>query len=318
MSEVVCYVSKVQQRRHVVPVAAVGGWRVVSGPRPDVAGCVVVCVCAGDERRAMACGARGTVLMEHGLGQCYEGVEAGSVWGAGRGNLRGRLGLILPGAFAMGQHAGASVVPVFAVGCPAMDGWLGRGGRRDLSGRRPVVAVSTHWDCHVCPETRSAWPWIAEEVEAMGRDGRWSVLGHYHPHEVRAGSLHERLRVYHRGGCEVVDAWEEVMERADVFITDNSSSLYEFAALGKPVVCLSPPWYRRGVRHGLRFWEALPGVEVVEAGALRETVAEVLRDDAVGAGLRGAAMPLAWGEMDGGAAGRAVRVIQQLAGGASL
>jgi hypothetical protein len=159
---------------------------------------------------------------------------------------------------------------------------------------------------------------VAQEFEALGRDGRWSVLGHYHPHEIRAGTLHERLRVYHRGGIEVVDAFEEVMERADVFITDNSSSLYEFAALGKPVVVLSPPWYRRFVRHGLRFWEALPGVEVTRAEDLRETVAEVLRDDAVGARLRAVAMPLAWGEMDGGAAVRAVGVINQLAGGVAL
>jgi hypothetical protein len=312
--DIVCFVSKPQQRRFLVPVAAAAGWRMVAGKNPDVQGCVVVCVCYADERRALDLGARGTVLMEHGLGQCYSGMPSDGPWSAGRGWQRGRLGLLMPGPYARDQHQAGTALPVLQVGSPYLDAWVGRSGQRDLTGRKPVVAVSTHWDCHACPETRSAWPWIVEEVERLGGDGRWQVLGHYHPHERRTGTLEERLRVYRRAGIEVVDSWPEVMMRADLYVTDNSSSLYEFAALGKPVVVLSPPWYRRHVRHGLRFWDALPGLEVVRAEDLRETVAAALADDAEGAALRARAVPLAWGELDGGAAVRAVGAIEQLRG----
>ena len=136
------------------------------------------------------------------------------------------------------------------------------------------------------------------------------MLGHWHPHEAReGGALPERLAFYAEHGIEPVAQFEEVMERADVYICDNSSSLYEFAALGKPVVVVSPPWYRRQVHSGLRFWEALPGVEVRRPEALAETVAAVLADDSDGARLRAKAMPLAWGALDGGAAARAAAVI---------
>jgi hypothetical protein len=63
-----------------------------------------------------------------------------------------------------------------------------------------------------------------------------------------------------------VASLREVQRRAAVYVCDNSSSMYEFAATGRPVVVLDLPegrikgiGYRRNINHGLRFWDALFG-----------------------------------------------------------
>jgi CDP-glycerol glycerophosphotransferase (TagB/SpsB family) len=69
------------------------------------------------------------------------------------------------------------------------------------------------------------------------------------------------------------------MDKADVYIIDNSSTLFEFASLDKPVVVLNPPWYRREINHGLRFWEfADVGVNCNNGGKLASCVDKALDD----------------------------------------
>jgi len=60
---------------------------------------------------------------------------------------------------------------------------------------------------------------------------------------------------YRQCGIEPVWDFEEVMERADLYVNDCSSTLYEFCVTGKPVIILNAPWFRRGVHTGIRFWE---------------------------------------------------------------
>ena len=87
---------------------------------------------------------------------------------------------------------------------------------------------------------------------------RWTVLGHGHPR-----ILDQLMPVYEELGIEPAYTFEEVLDRASVYCCDNSSTLFEFASLDRPVVVLNPPWYRREVEHGLRFWEAATvGVQV--------------------------------------------------------
>lgn len=62
------------------------------------------------------------------------------------------------------------------------------------------------------------------------------------------------------------------------FVAHNSV-LYEWAALGRPVVVLDAPWFRRNVDHGLRFWShADIGIRVREPEQLIDAVAEAVQD----------------------------------------
>jgi CDP-glycerol glycerophosphotransferase (TagB/SpsB family) len=47
------------------------------------------------------------------------------------------------------------------------------------------------------------------------------------------------------------------MEKADVYICDNSSTIFEWCMTEKPIVLLTPPFYRREVTHkgNPRFWK---------------------------------------------------------------
>ena len=73
--------------------------------------------------------------------------------------------------------------------------------------------------------------------------------------------------------------FEDVVRRADLYIADNTSTLFEFAALDRPVIVLNAPWYRRGVEHGLRFWEfADVGVQVDDPESLVDAIGRALED----------------------------------------
>ena len=131
-------------------------------------------------------------------------------------------------------------------------------------------------NCTLQPETRGALDHYRAALPALARE--FTVLGHGHPRlfmDPRAGLA----ETYRSLGIEVVQSFDEVLERADLFVADNTSALYEFAATGRPVVVMNAPWYRRTVEHGLRFWEfADVGLQVDEPGQLVATVERALRD----------------------------------------
>jgi UDP-N-acetylglucosamine:LPS N-acetylglucosamine transferase len=100
------------------------------------------------------------------------------------------------------------------------------------------------------------------------------VLGHGHPR-----IMERLLPIYDALDIEPVYDFEEVLERADCYVCDNSSTMFEFASTGRPVVVLNPPWYRREVNHGLRFWEAAGvGVNCDRPQDLAGAVATALQD----------------------------------------
>jgi hypothetical protein len=102
---------------------------------------------------------------------------------------------------------------------------------------------------------------------------RFTVIGHGHP---RRSELASR---YRRAGIEHVASFSEVCRRASIYVADNTSTLFEFAATGRPVVVLNARRYRRDVRHGLRFWDAAGvGPNVDRPRDLPDVVARALED----------------------------------------
>lgn len=184
------------------------------------------------------------VYSEHGAGQSYVGVKSGSYIGAL--DRAGVVAVLVPGHDAARRHTAVHpTIPAHAVGCPKLDRWHRvKPPRRD----RPVVAISFHWACRLCPETKGAWTHYRAAMPKLAR--RFEMLGHGHPRLLNKAMR----RHYERAGIEVVESFDEVIERADVLAVDNSSVLYEWAALDRRCVVLNAPWFRKGVEHGLRFW----------------------------------------------------------------
>lgn len=218
----------------------------------------------GDMKKARRLGYGNFARLEHGIGQSY-GTRHPSY--AGGGDADDVSLFLMPN-----QHSAdcwQTAYPnaqVEIVGSPRLDQVP-----RRQAGHGPVVALSFHWRCTVAPETQPAFPHFARALRPLARLAK--VIGHAHPR-----ILADLEPYYRQAGIEVVADFDEVCRRADVYVCDNSSTMYEFAASGRPVVTLNAPEYRRDVHHGLRFWDAIPGVQVDEPDDLIRAVETALAD----------------------------------------
>jgi hypothetical protein len=208
--------------------------------------------------------------IEHGIGQSYAGdprLAKHPAYAGGRDHGDVELFLV------PNQHAGDRWMQanpnahVLVHGSPRVEylrSWFMESPeQRELAERfGPVVGVSFHWSSNMVPELKSALPYFGGDVQALTR--KYHVLGHCHP---KARTM--MMPWFKQAGIEFVPSFENVLGRADVYVCDNSSTIYEFASLRRPVVLLNPPWYRRTINHGLRFWDAAGvGVQVNDRGSL--------------------------------------------------
>lgn len=268
---------------HILPVwlalpAEVRGSFYVPAARDGIPGMVVgrapeanrptLTASVGDLRRARS-RRRPAAIMEHGCGQSFGGDPRSATQPSYAGGIGRDAELFLhPGEHPAGRdRARYPKARVEVVGCPKLDTLP----RKDRDGE-PVVCVSFHWNCRVSPETMTAEDAFRSQIVALAR--RYTVIGHGHPRILRRLSLW-----YARMGIETVRTFDEVCARADVYVNDASSTLFEFASTGRPVVVLNPKRYRRTVDHGLRFWEASTvGVNVDEGDDLAAAVELALED----------------------------------------
>ena len=166
-------------------------------------------------------------------------------------------------------------IPSVVVGCPKLDKYV----KFEAPTGKPEVAFSWHWDAYVVPETRSAWKHYNSSLRQVAHEGKglWTPLGHAHPR------AHTMVKFdYGRLGWEYLRRFEDVCRRASLYVCDSSSTIYEFAALGRPVVVLNAPWYRKNVYHGLRFWDHIPGIQVNHPKELGKAIKEALTNDTWG------------------------------------
>jgi hypothetical protein len=252
-----------------------------------------------DMVRARRWGYSHIAYLEHGIGQSYG--NGHPAYPGGR--EREAVGLFLSPneTAAAADRAAYPRARVAVIGAPRLD---------TLPRRVPdgltTIAVSFHWSGGAVPELRSALDHYRSALYGLGL--RWHVIGHSHP-RVDLSELYRSL------GWEYVRDFDEVCRRADVYVCDNSSTLYEFASTGRPVVVLNAPWFRRDVSLGLRFWEAAGvGVTVDEPRYLEPCIFGALADPlGVFAASREAALAIAYGLRTNAAAAGATAVLDWLA-----
>lgn len=250
-----------------------------------------------------------TIYVEHGAGQSYldGGGTVRAVGYSGGPRMERVVLFVCPSQtvadrWAARYPAAATVV----VGCPALDRWH-RNPSPAVDGDGPVVAVTFHWRCRVAPETLSAWPFYDGVLPALVGEARrrgWRLLGHEHPKW--RGELNAR---WERLGVEV-GSYRDVLDRATLLVADNTSLLPEVASLGRPVVWLNAPVYRRDVEHGGRFWEWPRGqVTVDEPADLLDGIAAALADPPDVRAAREAMVDSVYAHRDGCAADRAAAAV---------
>lgn len=195
---------------------------------------------------------RTPVLLEHGAGQTYLDARWHPSYPGGQ--KRDAVGLFLctnEGVAALNSEAYPDI-PTAVVGSPYLDYLEGvRWSRIPSEVGAPVLGLAWHWPCRVSPEAGWAFPeWGGETLRRLVEGWPGPVLGTSHPR-----ALLHAARWYERAGVEVVPEWADMVRRVDVMSVDNSSVLFEAAALEIPVVLVNSARWRRDVDHGLRFWE---------------------------------------------------------------
>ena len=314
------YIDHLAPTWHALPAEARGSFLVPAGPEGKVAAAharalgitadilpntktdrLTIVAAVIDHGDAVSRG-RPIAYLNHGVGQAWRD-KHGRLIPSGVGKpKRDVRAFLAPGPFAARitreVHPNATV---HEVGSPKLDGWLAH---RPRAGP-PVIVVSTHWDHALTPESRSAFPHYLPAIIALAKRQDVLVMGHAHPRA--ANSVRPRLAT---AGIPFLTTFDQVLEQASVYITDSSSTLFEFAATGRPVVVLNAPAYRREHHHGLRFWEAASvGVNVDHPSELQAAVLEALEDAPERQAARAAALAIAYAPLDGRATERAVTAL---------
>lgn len=204
------------------------------------------------------------IYMEHGIGHTYSNQHPSYAGAPGR--VRTTLFL---NQHHLTDEKNKTTYPNAAhaiIGVPRLDTIT----PRPAEGR--TVAISFHWECRVSPESRSAFEHYRHGLRQL-RNQNYQLVGHAHPHR----GWPEKLKGYYqRHGIPYIPTFNQVLEQADVYVIDNSSTGYEFAAAGRNVIHMNAPWYRKYINHGIRFWDYLPGPMVDDYKELISTIHDVL------------------------------------------
>lgn len=250
------------------------------------------------------------ILCEHGAGQSYgggsdnpfEAVKSPSYIGSI--DRAGAIAVLVPGEYQAARHQKIHpTIPAYPIGVPKLDRWH----RQELPKNGNTVAVTFHWECKICPETRSAFRHFQRSVYEL--KDKFNIIGHAHPkaqHQLRPFFLKHNIPFF--------EDFEEIIERAHLLCVDNSSVLYEWASLDRPILAMNAPWYRRDLDppHGLRFWSHIPGLQVDEPQNLKKMVSTALADSKEIKKHRQQIMDEVFAVRDGSAAELACQAIEKI------
>lgn len=254
----------------------------------------------GDLREARNTG-RPIVLMEHGAGQSYSGRQNSYAGGQDRSGV---ALLLTPNRMAAERnHRAHPGIPNAVIGCPKLDQWHLQPPRERSS--PPRVCVSFHWDATFITEARSGFQHFRSALPILQRAKEYELVCHAHPR------IRERMeRTCAEFGIRFIPNFADVVRECDLFAIDNSSTLFEFASLDRPVVVMNPPWYRKGANHGLRFWDCADvGVQCDHPDKLHGAILLALSDDVEQQQRRHAIIDRVYAVHDGTASAKAAEAI---------
>jgi hypothetical protein len=226
----------------------------------------------GDAKIGRRLGYGPFAFLEHGAGQAY-GNDGPSHSSYAGGPERADHELVMvPNDYAAQKwRASYPRAQVEIVGCPKLD---------DLPRKEPnpakVVAISFHWPAPISISGYAGTA-LADYLPILPELAKaFTVIGHAHP----KGDWQERMqRHYARAGIPFVADFEDVCRLADVYVCDNSSTIFEFAATGRPVVLMNARYWKPPHGPGLRFWDAAHvGINVYRHQDLIQGVRDALSD----------------------------------------
>lgn len=192
------------------------------------------------------------ILVEHGAGQVYKN-DRSNAYSDGKIGYENVVGFVCSTdtVFQRRRQLFPNIPSVLA-GVPKLD---------KFSLFLPEIktaCLTFHWDCSVSQESGCGFPYFLKAIKAalpIWRAQGWTIYGHYHPRQPSLISEYKKL------GIPVLHTEEEVFNTCSVLIADNTSLLFEFMGLGRPVLFLrSPYWRPRDIsetQHGLRFWDVI-------------------------------------------------------------
>jgi hypothetical protein len=248
---------------------------------------------------------REPILVEHGIGQTYEGIDH-PAWPGGMNRENVRLFLcpnrrVVDANLARYPNARTAIV-----GSPHVEQLARWGAPPGLEG----VAFSAHWRSSLVPETWPAFDQYEDAIVEFAKGSGLRPIVHGHPRDA------DHFRVWQKARTSWFThepRFDCVTRRAWVYVADNTSTLYEWAALDRPVVVLNSPTYRRHVEHGLRFWEfADVGVQVDRSAALTDSILFAATDPPHLAARRREIVAELFPIIDGAAKAAAVAVLDVL------
>lgn len=248
-------------------------------------------------------GIQRAVLLEHGVGQTYAGGFDHICWAGGSGRENVVLFIVPNDNVRWANQARYPNTPCAVVGSPHVE-LLRKLPPYPLSDMR--VAISSHWEINLVPELRSAFSWYEDEYRRLCEAAPDAFVMHGHPRYQQYTEWKAR-----EWGVEFCSSFEELTQRAWLYVVDSSSTAYEWAALGRPVVHVNAPWYRTGVEHGLRFWRLADlGPQVFQPSELEAAIGLALADPSpVANRRRGIVEELFGADLSAGAAQRAADAI---------
>lgn len=281
--------------------------RVPAYPPPRHDGPPLLVASYGDIKVGRRLGYGPFVLLQHGAGQSYAGdprwrheAISGSYSG-GPDQEDVALHLVPNEHSAARWREAYPAARVESVGSPRLDTLPQR-----EPGPGPVICTSFHWRTphSLGPEAQTA---LGEYLPILPQlAATYQVIGHAHP---KGDWPAQMERIYRKAGIPFVADFADVCRQADVYVCDNSTTLFEFAATGRPVVVLNSKHYRKHIDHGLRFWAAADvGIQVDRPADLIPAVAEALADSPARRAAREAALAIVYAYRSGAAQRAAVAI----------